>query len=252
TFKKNREMFFWLSVFIISLLPTLTPLGISWIVAERYVYLGSIGVFVAVAIVIDRLNRIKNIRNLPLILFFAIIVPLLTIRTIVRNRDWKNQDNLWLAAAKTSPSSSQNHNNLGDLYGRREEFDKAIEEFKIAIELLPNYADAYHNLANIYWQTKQLDLAVESYQKAVEINPRLWQSYQNLAAIAYQQKDLPLTEKYLKQAVEANPSNPSLHYNLALVLREQNKLDEAKKEFQATINLDPNNQELKQQHQQLF
>ncbi len=70
----------------------------------------------------------------------------------MRNFDWKNQDTLWLATAKTSPSSHQNHNNLGDLYARRGEYEKAVEEFKKAIELKPDYGDAYHNLANVYHQ----------------------------------------------------------------------------------------------------
>jgi len=206
SFKRNRHIFFWLSFFIISLLPTMTPFGISWLVAERYVYLGSIGIFVVIAIVVKKLNDIKKIRNIPLIIFTLILVALTT-RTIVRNRDWKNQDNLWLAAAKTSPSSHQNHNNLGDYYGRHGNFEKAIEEFKKAIELKPGYADAYHNLANIYWQTNKINEAIKNYQKAIEINPNIWQSYQNLAAIYLEQKNFKLAEENLKKFIELQPAN---------------------------------------------
>ena len=95
----------------------------------------------------------------------------LSVRTITRNADWKNQDTLWLATAKTSPSSPQNHNNLGDYYGRQGDLEKAAEEFKTAIKLKPNYGDAYHNLANIYHQMGEDDLAIENYRKALSFNP---------------------------------------------------------------------------------
>jgi hypothetical protein len=44
-YKNNKKLFFWLTFFLISLLPYLTPLRISWVVAERYVYLGALGIF---------------------------------------------------------------------------------------------------------------------------------------------------------------------------------------------------------------
>lgn len=207
--KKDKKIFFWLSFFFISLLPSLTPLKIAWIVAERYAYMGSIGIFVTIAFLIHQLSIKFGNKKIPYIVL-AIILPLLSVRTILRNIDWKNQDNLWLAAAKTSPSSPQNHNNLGDLYARRGEFDKAVEEFKTAIALLPNYGDAYHNLANTYLQMNKLDLAIEGYQNALKYNPGLWQSHQNLAAIYARQGNIELAKQHLAKALEINPDNQTI------------------------------------------
>lgn len=229
---KKRQIFFWGSLFLISLLPTLTPLGISWIVAERYVYLSSMGIFVLIAMIINRiaekiaysLNHHRTDLFYGLLdksrISYAILIPLLlvlTVRTIVRNNDWKNQDNLWLASARTSPSSPQNHNNLGDLYGRRGDLERSAAEFKKAIELNPNYADAYHNLGNTYWQMGKVDEAIANYQKAAEINPTLWQSYQNLAAIYFERGDFEKAKEWIEKAVEANPQDPNLLRNLEIV-----------------------------------
>lgn len=206
-YKKNRHVFFWLCFFLISLLPTLTPFGVSWIVAERYVYLGSIGIFVVMAMFIQKVSvMVKNEKASYAIL--AILILALGARTIIRNRDWQNQDTLWLAATRTSPSSPQNHNNLGDLYGRRGDFEKAVEEFKRAIELKPGYADAYHNLGNTYQQMGKVDEAIENFEKAISFNPNLWQSYQNLAAIYFEQENWEKAEEYLQKAIEINPSLP--------------------------------------------
>jgi len=244
SYKKNRQIFFWLSFFIIALLPTLTPLGISWIVAERYVYLSSIGIYVALAFLVSKLLK-KQSYYKPTIVIFIMIVILLTVRTIVRNIDWKNQDNLWLAAAKTSPSSAQNHNNLGDLYGRRGDLDRAAEEFKAAIKLLPNYADAYHNLGNVYSRIGKMEEAITSYKKALEFNPRLWQTYENLGAIYFNQQDFSKAEEYLKGAIKVNPQNPSLYVNLGIIYLNQEKKQAGIEEIQKALQLDPNNEKIK-------
>jgi tetratricopeptide (TPR) repeat protein len=173
-FKRSKPIFFWLSLFIIGLLPSLTPFGVSWIVAERYVYLSAIGLCVSLGILLSKL-KINYLFPIAFIIIFA-----LATRTIIRNNDWQDQDHLWLAAAKTSPNSSQNHNNLGDLYSRRNNPERSIFHFQKAIELNPNYAEAYHNLANTYQNLNQIDLAIQNYQKALELRPTLWQSRQAL------------------------------------------------------------------------
>jgi tetratricopeptide (TPR) repeat protein len=243
--KKDHRVFFWLSFFLISLLPTLTPLPISWIVAERYVYLGSLGIFVVIALAIQTIGQfVKEKRVSYLIL--AVIIVLLSFRTILRNGDWQNQDTLWLATAKTSPSSPQNHNNLGDYYGRHGNLERAAEEFKKAIELNPHYGDAYHNLANVYRQMGKTDYATENYQKALSLNPNLWQSYQNLAAIYFEQGKYDLSLEFTKKALKINPQDSNLYTILGIVYSKIGVTAEAKEQFQKAIQLDPNNQKAKQ------
>ncbi len=222
SWKKNKTIFFWLSFFFITLLPTLTPFKIAWIVAERYVYLGSVGIFVVVAIFFDFLiekAQKKERREYKYVIYgiFAIIILSLSIRTIVRNTDWKNEDSLWIATAKVSPSGQNIHNNLGDVYGRHGNLEKAEEEFKKAIAINPRYADAYHNLGNTYRDMKKTDLAVENYQKALEFNPGLWQSWQNLGVIYYEKKDYAKATECLQKALGLIPENEELKKALELI-----------------------------------
>ena len=113
----------------------------------------------------------------------AIAIILLFIRTLVRNRDWQDQDHLWLAAERTSPSSQQNHNNLGDLYSRRGDLKQAEWHFKKAIEINPSYADAMHNLANTYVMMGKFEEAIKWYEDALKNKPSLWQSQRQLEAV---------------------------------------------------------------------
>lgn len=226
-FKKQRLIAFWLGMFAIILLPTLTPLPIAWVVAERYVYLGIAALSVVVAWVLVKLALQENTKYFGYGLF-AVIILILVPRTLSRNMDWRNQDSLWLATGKTSPSSPQNHNNLGDYYARKGDFDTAITEFKRAIELNPRYADAYHNLGNTYQQKKDLKNAISSYQKAISINSNLWQSYQAIGYLLFIQNKYTEAEAMLRQALKISPYEPSIRKNLAIVLVKLHREDEAK------------------------
>ncbi|MBM3209296.1 tetratricopeptide repeat protein [Candidatus Shapirobacteria bacterium] len=272
-YKKDKRLFFWLSFFLISLLPTLTPFGISWIVAERYVYLGSIGIFVFIAWSINKIGEITSRENLAKgkpfglgslspkgwgigeveqrtnqisFIILSILLIVLSFRTILRNRDWKNQDSLWLATAKTSPSSPQNHNNSGDYYGRHGNLEKAVEEFKRAIELNPRYGDAYHNLANTYQQMGKAELAIENYQDALSFNPNLWQSYQNLAAIYFSQQKYELALQEIQNAIKTNPKNSLLYTNLGVIYLKLGNSQNAKNSLNQALKLDPENQQAKE------
>lgn len=207
-FLKNKYLFFWSAFILIALLATLTPFGLSWVVAERYVYLSSIGIFAVISCILSYLSRQKN--SAPIIsLVFTFFIFILSLRTIIRNFDWKNDDQLWLSAVRTSPNSYQNHNNLGDYYGRNKDTNRAIAEYQEAIRLKPNYGAAHHNLGNAYLEKKDIKKAIESYQKAIHFNPLLWQSYQNLAGIYYKQKNLKETVANLEKSYKINP-NPEV------------------------------------------
>ena len=232
---------FWLAWLIVALSPTLVPYGLSWIVAERYVYMGMVGGLVVVAMGFDWLSRKKGYAEVTLTIF-GLLVLLLLGKTWVRNNDWRNQDNLWLAAARTSPSSSNNHNNLGDLYGRRGELDRAVGEFKLAIKLKPGYADAYHNLANTYVQKQEWGPAEQNYLAAIKYNPRLWQSHQNLAAIYFKQERFAEALTQMRAAAELKPNQAGLQVNLGLAYNKMGDLPEARAAWQRALVIEPGNE----------
>ncbi len=241
SFKKKGSIFFWSSFFLLALAPTLAPFRLNWVVAERYLYLPIIGILVLIGLGFEKLTNSAKLKQISYIIFVLIVISL-SVRTIVRNIDWKNEDNLWIATGKTSPSSPNTHNNLGDVYGRRGDKQAALREFQRAIEIKPNYGDAYHNLANTYMELNQPDKALEGYQNALKFNPNLWQSYQNITAIYFGQKKYDLATENLQKAIQLNPRNLNLRINLGVVYLNMGQKDKAKETFNLILNVDPNNQ----------
>lgn len=240
---ENKPVFFWLSFFVLSLLPVLTPFGISWLVAERYVYLGAVGIYASVVYLVFRIAGRREIGGIGVItgILLTVVVAVLSVGTYLRNRDWQNEDTLWQASAKYSPSSHQNHNNLGDMYSRWGDLEKAAAEFQTAIALKPDYADAYHNLGLTYQKMKNWELAKENYHQAIKFNPNLWQSHMNLANIFF---DLGKYEKALAElssAIEINGQSSDLYTNRGVTLLRLDRDSEARADFEKALELNPQN-----------
>lgn len=65
----------------------------------------------------------------------------------------------------------QNINRLGYQYLRKDEFENALNVFKINIELYPNSSNTYDSTADAYTRMKDTVNAIEYYKKALAINP---------------------------------------------------------------------------------
>lgn len=65
----------------------------------------------------------------------------------------------------------RNLNRLGYQYLRKDEFENAINVFKINIELYPNSSNTYDSTGDAYAKMKDTIKAIEYYKKALAINP---------------------------------------------------------------------------------
>ncbi len=238
TFFKHKKYFFLLALFFIGLVPTLTPQTVHWVTAERYVYMSMIGIVTLVALLLAKIPRRFE---LGMYLLFVAFLVGFTVRSIVRNVDWKNEDNLWIATAKTSPSDPKTHNNLADVYMRHKDFKKAAEELIIAIKINPGYADAYHNLGNVYQQVGQVQPALQMYQRALQINPRLWQTHQNLASLYFGMNDFEKAAIHMKAAADMQPYSAQLRAFAGFIQLKGGKKAEAIVSFEQALRLDPQN-----------
>lgn len=118
-FKRNKTAFFFIAFAFVVFAPTSNLLfDIGAIMAERFLYLPTLGFTVCVALAIDYVSGRLGMRALTPIAF-ALIIAALGIRTWVRNKDWHDDLSLAIASVKTSPESFKTHMALADSYYHR-------------------------------------------------------------------------------------------------------------------------------------
>ena len=104
---------------------------------------------------------------------------------------------------------------MGVAYTHWKKFRKALEAFERAIEINPNYADAHNNKGNTFKEKGEYDLAIKSYGRALYLNPEYIDAITNLGIIYDITNDFSKAELYFKQALALNPGNTSVLYNFA-------------------------------------
>jgi protein O-mannosyl-transferase len=234
--KKDKRIVFALIFFLIVLAPSMAPVKVSWLVAERYIFTASLGFCLFLAILVDDLNiKVKN-------LGYILLVPVLcfyTVRVYLRNIDWQTNHNLWVRTVQYSWNSHNAWNNIGDDYDKLGQYENAIKGFGQSYAVKPNYADAYHNQSNIFFKIKRYDLARQGYEMAVSISPALYQSYISLTQVALYQGDLNGAWAYANKLLEAQPNNPQSYYVSGMVLLQAGKDDDGVAYLNKALEISP-------------
>ena len=250
---KNKKIFFALAFIFVASAPSMAPVKVSWLVAERYVFLGSLGMALLMAIYIEKWWQKKT----KLTVFGLTILCLLySARVFLRNIDWQTNHNLWVNTCQVSPNSHNAWNNIGDDYdklantetteeGKMNHYYNSIKGFQQSYVVKPNYADAYHNQANIFYKIGRLDLARATYEKALSFNPNLYQTYMTLLQIDLAQKNEPELMRHLSIIQQMKPNDLQVAYISAVAYREIGRINEAKQLADMMYKQFPNVAEIK-------
>ena len=81
---------------------------------------------------------------------FLIIIPI-SFAAFERNAVWNDEAQLWDDVVRKSFNKARGYNNLGNAYGDKGQYDRAIEDYNKAIVLDPNLALAYLNRRATYY-----------------------------------------------------------------------------------------------------
>lgn len=230
--RKDRTLAFFLTWPLLFLAPTLTPLGISWLVAERYAYGALLGPIAALVYLLW--GKIPYASLLT-----GVVLLALGIRTIYRNHTWRSEDALWIQTAQASPTNPLAFNNLGDVHARHGDKIAARDAFLRAIALNPTFPDAYHNLGVTYLSLGEKDHAQQAFEKALSFNPKLWQSYFNLGVIAYEQQHYEQALSLFERTLTFVPRYADVWVNKGITFLAWGKHEEAAAAFTQALTLQP-------------
>ena len=126
--------------------------------------------------------------------------------------------NSYKQAIKIKPDFADAHNNMGNALQDKGELDAAIDSYKQALKIKPDFAEAYYNMGNALKEKGELDAAIDSYKKALKIKPDYADAHSNMG-VALQDKGEPdaAIDSY-KQALKVKPDYAEAHRNLSAII----------------------------------
>ncbi|MFC1807327.1 tetratricopeptide repeat protein, partial [Candidatus Omnitrophota bacterium] len=248
---KNQLISFAILWFFVTLIPQSNIYPIKAYMAEHWLYLPSIGFFLVIANAGYRLSvygfrkstdREPNTEhrkpNLYILAAMALLITFYSVRTIQQNRYWQKPAAFYERTIKYAPESERLHNNLGFLYSKAGESNRAFGSYQKAIEINDRYVEAHYNLANLYLGANMYVEAIASYERVLAIEPDYKYAYNNLgnAYLSIGQEREALSS--YKRALEIDPFYALTYYNIANIYLGQFRIEEAIEFYTKSIKID--------------
>jgi protein O-mannosyl-transferase len=211
----TKKIFFSLGFFTITvfLVLQLLPVG-GAIMADRYSYIPSIGIFYLAG---EGFNLLwgKKLKWIAIILLSAFTV-FFSVKTYDRCGIWKNELTLWDNVISQYKNVPYAYYNRGFFFVNEKKYDRALEDFNKAIELKPNYTDAYLNRGFVFMDEKRYDRALEDFNKAIELKPNYAKAYYNRGNVFWDEKKYDRAIEDYSKAIELNPNYSEAYVNRGL------------------------------------
>ena len=203
--------------------------------ADRYTYLPSIGL--AIAVVWGLPARWASPRVIgPLA---GAVVLGLVVATRHQLPHWQNDETLFARALAVTSDSYVAHLNYGNAIESPERREEQRVHFERAVALDPNSALAHYDLGRVIALSGEHRLAIDSYRRAVALDPELERAWNNLGNSLSHLGENELAERAYEQALVVAPSHASSVFNLGLQKLRRGELDEGRELVARYLTLRP-------------
>jgi tetratricopeptide (TPR) repeat protein len=272
--RKDKVIVFCLLFFLFNIIMVLQilPVGKA-IMADRYAYIPSIGFFLLIGILYDRISEKQPSFKIIAISILVIYTGILAIFTHQRCKVWKDSFSLWTdvieqfntvgiaynnrgvayadlnqyknsiadydQAIKIDPKNSEAYNNKGVALAYLKEYNEAIDNYNKAIETRKNYAEAYYNRGNAFISLNDPDKAIQDYNKAVQFSPRHSGALNNRGLAKRMVKDLEGALEDFNTVIKFYPDNAQAYNNRSLARNDLKDFIGAESDSRIAAELDP-------------
>ena len=98
---------------------------------------------------------------------------------------------------------------------QQQKFLEAIQDYKKAIALKPEFAKAYHNLGNVQYLLQDYKNALPNFDKAIALSPQDFEPYQTRGAVYIALRQYNDARKDLDKAINLNDKSAIAFFNRA-------------------------------------
>jgi hypothetical protein len=244
-FSRRRipSVWIWLAAFGLTLLPVLYFAGItSGFFAERYLYIPSIPITIAGVLFLKRLSaqRAAAVAICVVVGFSAL--------TILRNRDWRDDERLFRSSSAVAPESVAVWNKLGFVYLNKNDNAEAAKTFAEALRCWndPRSDKAWYQhyqaelgLGIALERQSQRPSAVEHLERALIIFPNGNEANAALGAIRINQNNYSEGMSLLEKAIRLSSADELARDYMGVALLNTHRYQEAAAYFREALTLNP-------------
>lgn len=196
-------------------------------IADRYMYLPSIGILVIIAWILDNLRRKVTASIFSTsVLSSAIILSSMCI-SLEYLLNWFSEEDLYTHGIKIDSNNYIAHNNFAVILTQKKDYQKAKEHFKKNIEIAPKLPGGRSSLASLSLGEGDAAQALEYMLPALTLSPTNSQTFMTLGFIFDQIRDDVMAEQFFKMTLQRKPPRPQILPALASLLIRQRRYDEA-------------------------
>src|SRR5438128_1181317 len=216
--------------------------------ADRYTYLPHIGLFLVIVWTAADLATAWHLRREYLWLAATTTIAILSYGAVVQTAFWKNSEALWNHTLSVTSNNDFAHNNLGFLYLRRGELDKAISHFETALKIRSSNSQTRYNLgtglvhmnlANALARDGRPEEAIVHYEEAVKLRPDYGDTYYNFGSVLFQQGRIDDAIAQWEKALAMQPNDAGAHTSLGNAFLQKGWPDKAIAHYQKAVEIDP-------------
>jgi len=120
--------------------------------------------------------------------------------------------------------------------GRLEEAQRLIEQ---ALRCQPYQPYAFYNLGFIHQKQQQPNAAIQAWRRAVELKPDFGAAYNNLGGALYLAGQTDAAIAALRQGLAEEPDLYDLHYNLGAILLARGEIEAGRRSIQRALEINP-------------
>ncbi|MBT4287356.1 MAG: hypothetical protein HOD92_08440 [Deltaproteobacteria bacterium] len=241
--EKQHLLYFFVFT-IIALLPVLkiVPFPIDFMVADRYMYFPSIGLYALFAVL---LAKLFTIRKLKVFAVFYVMLLTLHLSVLARNRVfvWHNDYNLWTDVLQKYPNTKKGLHNLSVQLILKHKYSAALALQTKLLELEPRNVKNRLNMIAPHFYSGEMEEVIQKIEALEKEVPEHMTIAQILAIIYYQQKEYQKAVKKMKLVLKFDPTHILTHkllININQQLKDRDIYDYQKnliEEFQVPIDL---------------
>jgi len=267
---------FFAAWYLIGLLPVANLVPLPHLLADRFLYVSSIGAMGLAALLLMALGgRLAGTSRASIAIATAgaLLGAGLFAATRARLPVWSSSELLWRDTLQHAPDAAVAHGNLGEVLASRGADEEALAHYRRALELRPDYhearvntanalarlgrtaeaeslyvtalggartdAETYVNLGIVRRQAGNRAGARTAFEGALAADARFAPALNQLGVLAAEDGDQEGALAYFDRSIAADPANAEAYSNRALILGRLGRPAEARASVERAIALRP-------------